>query len=66
MMTHCSLNLDKTLLAHTDDVVGLQVDDGVYGDNLDDISELDLAVNQSILRKLGQPHKLKINPNLEI
>ena len=40
--------------------------DGVYGDDLDDISELDQAVNQSILRKLAQPHKPKINPNLEI
>ena len=42
------------------------VDEGVYGDDLDDISELDQAENQSILRKLAQPHKLKINPNLEI
>ena len=55
----------KTLLTHTDDVVSLQVDDGVYGDDLDDISELDQAVNQSILRKLAQPHKPK-NPNFEI
>ena len=52
----------KTLLAHTDDVVSLQVDDGVYGDDLDDISELDQAVNQSILKKLAQPHKLKNKP----
>ena len=57
MMKHHSLTLDKTLLAHTDDVVSLQVDDGIYGDDLDDISELDQAVNQSILRKPGQPHK---------
>ena len=35
------------------------VDEGVYGDDLDDISELDQAVNQSILRKLAQPHKPK-------
>ena len=38
------------------------VEDGVCGDNLDDISELDQAVNQPILRKLAQPHKLKNNP----
>ena len=42
------------------------VEDGVCGDVLDDISELDQAVNQSILRKLAQPHKLKKTPNLEI
>ena len=42
------------------------VDAGVYGDDLDDISELDQAVNQPILRKLAQPHKLKINPNFKI
>ena len=42
------------------------VDEGVYGDDLDDISELDQAVNQSILRKPVQPHKPKINPNFEI
>ena len=42
------------------------VDEGVYGDDLDDISELDQAVNQSILRKPAQPHKPKINPNFEI
>ena len=66
MMSHHSLILDKTLLAHTDDVVSLQVDDGVYGDDLDDISELDQAVNQSILRKLAQLHKPKIKPNFEI
>ena len=65
MMTHHS-HSGKTLLAHTDDVVSLQVDDGVYGDDLDDISELDQAVNQSILRKRAQPHKPKINPNFEI
>ena len=53
-------------MAHTDDVVGLQVDDGVYGDELDDISESDQAVNQSTLRKLTQPHKPKRNPNFEI
>ena len=47
-------------------MVSLQVDDGVYGDDLDDISELDLAVNQSILRKRAQPYKPKINPNFEI
>ena len=38
------------------------VDVGVYGDDLDDISELDQAVNQSILKKLAQPHKLKNKP----
>ena len=32
---------------------------GVYGDDLDDISELDQAVNQSLLRKLAQPDKPK-------
>ena len=42
------------------------VDDGVYGDDLDDISESEQAENQSKLRKLTQPHKLKINPNFEI
>ena len=41
------------------------VDDGVYGNDLDDISELDQAVNQSILRKLAQHHKPKINPNFK-
>ena len=36
------------------------VDAGIYdGDDLDDISELDQAVNQSILRKPAQPHKPK-------
>ena len=34
------------------------VDAGVYGDDLDDFSELDQAVNQSILRKLAQPPKV--------
>ena len=38
------------------------VDAGVYGDNLDDFSKLDQAVNQSILRKPAQPHKLKNKP----
>ena len=38
------------------------IDDGVCGDNLDDISELDQAVNQSIFRKLAQPHKPKNKP----
>ena len=42
------------------------VEDGVYGDEVDDISESEQAVNQSTLRKLAQPHKLKINPNFEI
>ena len=42
------------------------VEDGVYGDEVDDISESDQAVNQSTLRKLAQPHKPKINPNFEI
>ena len=55
MMTHHSLILDKTLMAHTDDVVGLQVDDGVYGGDLYDISELDQAVNQSILKNQPNP-----------
>ena len=67
MMAHHSLNLEETLIAHTDDVVSLQDDyDGVYGDEVDVISESDQAVNQSTLRKLAQPHKLKINPNFEI
>ena len=42
------------------------VDDGVYGDEIDVISESEQAGNQSTLRKLAQPHKLKINPNFEI
>ena len=42
------------------------VEGGVCDDNLDDFSELDQAVNQSILRKLAQPHKPNINPNFEI
>ena len=42
------------------------VDDGVYGDEVDIISESEQAVNQSTLRKLAQPHKPKINPNFEI
>ena len=54
-------------MAHTDDVlVYRMVEDGVYGDDLDDFSELDQAVNQSILRKPAQPHKPRINPNLKI
>ena len=53
-------------MAHTDDVVGLQVDDGVYGDEVDVISESEQAGNQSTLGKLAQPHKPKINPNFEI
>ena len=42
------------------------VEDGVYGDEVDDISESEQAGNQSTLRKLAQPHKLKINPHFEI
>ena len=42
------------------------VDDGVYGDEVDDISESEQAGNQSTLRKPAQPLKLKINPNFEI
>ena len=42
------------------------VDEGVYGNDLDDISELDQAVTQSILRKPAQPHKPKINPNFRL
>ena len=42
------------------------VDDGVYGDEIDVISESEQAGNQSTLRKLAQSHKLKINPNFEI
>ena len=42
------------------------VDDGVYGDEVDVISESEQAENQSTLRKPAQPHKLKINPNFEI
>ena len=38
------------------------VDAGVYGDDLDDISELNQAINHSILRKLAQPHKPKNKP----
>ena len=38
------------------------VDDGVYGDEVDDISESDQAENQSTLRKLAQPYKLKNKP----
>ena len=38
------------------------VDEGVYGNDLDDISELDQAVNQSILRKPAQLHKPKNKP----
>ena len=41
------------------------VDDGVYGDEVDVISELEQAGNQSILRKPAQPHIPKINPNFE-
>ena len=67
MMTHHSLNLGR-LCWHTQMMwsVYRMIDDGVYGDNLDDISESDQAVNQSTLRKLAQPHKPKINPNFEI
>ena len=53
-------------MAHTDDVVSLQVDYGVYGDEVDVISEPEQAENQSTLRKLAQTHKPKINPNFEI
>ena len=42
--------------------INRMVEDGVCGDVLDDISELDQAVNQSILRKLAQPHKPKNKP----
>ena len=42
------------------------VDDGLYGDEVDVISESEQAENQSTLRKLVQPHKPKINPNFEI
>ena len=38
------------------------VEDHVYGDDLDDISESEQAVNQSTLRKPAQPHKLKNKP----
>ena len=38
------------------------VEDGVYGDDLDDISESEQAVNQSTLRKLAQPHKPENKP----
>ena len=63
MMTHHSLTLGR-LCWHTQMMwsVYRMDDDGVYGDDLDDISELDQAVNQSILRKLAQPHKLKNKP----
>ena len=42
------------------------VDDGVYSDEVDVISESEQAINQSTLRKPAQPHKLKINPKFEI
>ena len=35
------------------------VDDGVYGDEVDDISESEQAENQSTFRKPGQPHNWK-------
>ena len=41
----------------------VDVDVGDVGDVL---SESEQAVNQSTLRKLAQPHKLKIIPNFEI
>ena len=52
-------------MAHTD-VVGLQDDGDVDVDVSDVFSESEQAVNQSTLRKLAQPHKLKINPNFQI
>ena len=55
MMTHHSLTLKKTLMAHTDDVVSLQVDDGVYGDEVDVISESEQAENQSTFRNWPNP-----------
>ena len=63
-----------TLLSHSGDSDGTQmmwlvyrmVDDGVYGDEANVISEPEQAENQSTLRKLAQPHKPKINPNFEI
>ena len=65
MMNHHSLTLEDSAGTHR--WCGqFMVDEGVYGDDLDDISELDQAVNQSILRKLAQPHKPKINHNFEI
>ena len=63
MMTHHSLILGRlcwpTQMMWS---VYRMVEDGVYGDDPDDISELDQAVNQSILRKPAQPHKPKIKP----
>ena len=39
----------------------------VMQDDAGDVfSESEQVVNQSTLRKLAQPHKLKINPNFEI
>ena len=35
------------------------LEDGVYGDEVDDISESEQAEYQSTLRKLAQPHKPK-------
>ena len=52
-------------MAHTD-VVRFTGDGDVDGDAGDVFSESEQAVNQSTLRKLAQPHKLKINPNFEI
>ena len=51
-------------MAHTN-VVSLQDDGEVDVDAGDVFSESEQAVNQSTLRKLAQPHKLKINPNLK-
>ena len=56
MMIHHSLTLEDSAGTHR--WCGqFMVDEGVYDDDLDDISELDQAANQSILRKLAQPCK---------
>ena len=66
MMTYHSLNLGRLCWHTQDDVVGLWVEDGIHGDEVDVISESEQAGNQSTLRKPAQPHKPKINPNFEI
>ena len=61
MMIHHSLTLEDS--ADTHRWCGqFMVDEGVYGEVLNDVSELDQEVNQSILRKLAQPNKPKNKP----
>ena len=47
-------------------MVSLQDDGDVDVDVGDVFSKSEQAENQSTLRKLAQPHKPKINPNVEI